>query len=238
MITPAQVQDTLRRHLLVDGYDFVLDLDASRGSTLVDARTGTPPGPASTRRALAFPLAVNEAANRAAEDAALHQARDAFAAAPHDIACVLVEPIQGEGGDRHLSARFLQELQALAHANDALFVCDEVQTGVGLTGTPWAYQQLGLTPDVVAFGKKTHVCGIMAGGRLDEVPDHVFATSSRLNSTFGGGLVDLVRATIMLDVIERDGLIERAAKLGEVLLAGSSDSSSATRWSAASVAAA
>jgi L-lysine 6-transaminase len=168
--------------------------------------------------ALAFPLAANEAANRAAEDRALGQAAAAFAANPHDIACTILEPIQGEGGDRHLSPRFLQELQALTHANDALLVLDEVQTGVGMTGTPWAYQQLGLDPDVVAFGKKTHVCGIMAGGRLDEVQGHVFATSSRINSTFGGGLVDMVRATIMLEVMEEEHLIARAAALGELLV--------------------
>ena len=52
-----------------------------------------------------------------------------------------------------------------------------------MTGTAWAYQQLGIQPDVVAFGKKAQVCGIMAGGRVDEVPDNVFAVSSRINST-------------------------------------------------------
>src|SRR6056297_88820 len=168
--------------------------------------------------ALHFPLGANAAANRAAEDEALTAARTAFAAAPHDIAAVICEPIQGEGGDRHLSARFLGELQALAHANDALFVLDEVQTGVGMTGTPWCYQQLDLQPDVVAFGKKTHVCGVMAGRRVTDIDDHVFAVSSRINSTFGGGLVDMVRATVMLEVIERDHLIEHAAALGEHLL--------------------
>ncbi len=168
--------------------------------------------------ALTFPLDVNEATNRAAEDHALSQARAALEAAPHDIACIIAEPIQGEGGDRHLSGRFLAGLQALAHEWDALFVLDEVQTGVGMTGTPWAYQALGLQPDVVAFGKKTHVCGIMAGGRLDTIDDHVFRTSSRLNSTFGGSLVDMVRATVILETIERDRLIERAAILGAGLL--------------------
>lgn len=168
--------------------------------------------------ALTFPLEDHAADNAAAEDRALEQARAAFAATPHDIACVIVEPIQAEGGDRHLSARFLTELQAIAHAHDALFVLDEVQTGVGMTGTPWAYQQLGLAPDVVAFGKKTHVCGIMAGGRLDEIDDHVFRTSSRLNSTFGGNLADMVRATVMLQTLERERLVERVAKLGGELL--------------------
>ncbi len=170
--------------------------------------------------ALRHPLEQYAESNRAAEDRALEQAGAAFAAHPHDIACTILEPIQGEGGDRHLSARFLHALQELTHANDALFVLDEVQTGVGTTGTAWAYQQLGLRPDVVAFGKKTHVCGIMAGGRLDEVEGHVFATSSRLNSTFGGGLVDMVRATMMLEVMESEHLITRARSLGEVLLRG------------------
>ncbi len=169
--------------------------------------------------ALTFPLDGHADDNVRAEDRALEQAHAAFADVPHDIACVIAEPIQGEGGDRHLSARFLGELQALAHAHDALFVLDEVQTGVGMTGSPWAYQQLGLTPDVVAFGKKTHVCGVMAGGRLDEIDDHVFKVSSRLNSTFGGSLTDMVRATVILETIERDGLIDRAADLGAGLSA-------------------
>ena len=105
-------------------------------------------------------------------------------------------------------------MQQLCHAHDALFVVDEVQTGCGLTGTAWAYQQLGLTPDVVAFGKKTQVCGVMAGGRVDEVPDNVFAVSSRINSTWGGGLTDMVRARRILEVVEADGLIPRAARAG------------------------
>jgi len=152
------------------------------------------------------------------ELAALAQARTAFAAHPHDIACAIVEPIQGEGGDHHFRPAFLQALQELCHAHDALFVVDEVQTGCGLTGTPWAYQQLGLTPDVVAFGKKTQVCGVMAGGRVDEVHDNVFAVSSRINSTWGGGLTDMVRARRILEVVEADGLIPRAGALGRRLL--------------------
>ena len=153
------------------------------------------------------------------ELAALTQARAAFAAHPHDIACAIVEPIQGEGGDHHFRPAFLQALQELCHAHDALFVVDEVQTGCGLTGTAWAHQQLGLTPDVVAFGKKTQVCGIMAGRRVDEVPDNVFAVSSRINSTWGGSLTDMVRSRRILEVVEADGLIPRAAALGRRLLA-------------------
>jgi L-lysine 6-transaminase len=154
----------------------------------------------------------------AAERAALAAARAALEQNPHDIACFIAEPIQGEGGDNHFRPQFLQGMQALCREFDALFVMDEVQTGVGLTGTVWAYQQMGVAPDVVAFGKKAQVCGIMAGGRVDEVPDNVFAVSSRINSTWGGNLTDMVRARRILEVIEADALVDRAGFLGAHLL--------------------
>ncbi|GEL20338.1 L-lysine 6-transaminase [Pseudonocardia asaccharolytica] len=166
--------------------------------------------------AIRFPIDVAEV--EAAEHRALAQARAAFAAHPHDIACFIAEPIQGEGGDNHMRGEFLRAMQELCREHDALFVLDEVQTGCGMTGTPWAYQQLGVQPDIVAFGKKLQVCGIMAGGRVDEVPDNVFRVSSRINSTWGGGLTDMVRSRRYLEVIESEGLIERAAVLGKRLL--------------------
>ena len=168
--------------------------------------------------AITFPLADHLAEVQAAEAVALEQARAAFEANPHDIACFICEPIQGEGGDNHLRAEFLQAVQALCHTYDALFVLDEVQTGVGLTGTAWAYQQLGLEPDIVAFAKKVQLGGIMAGRRVDLIPDNVFQVSSRINSTWGGGLVDMVRSRRLLELIEARDLIARAADLGETLL--------------------
>ena len=152
------------------------------------------------------------------EREALAAARAAFEQHPHDIACFLMEPIQGEGGDHHFRPEFLQAMQALCVEHDALFVLDEVQSGCGLTGTAWAFQQLGVQPDVVAFGKKTQVCGVMAGGRVDEVPDNVFAVGSRINSTWGGSLTDMVRARRILEVVEAEGLIARAKDLEPVLL--------------------
>ncbi|MCW2776589.1 MAG: L-lysine 6-transaminase [Frankiales bacterium] len=154
----------------------------------------------------------------AREGETLAAMRASFVQHRHDIACFVMEPVQGEGGDHHFRPEFLQAARALCHAFDALFVLDEVQTGAGLTGTAWAYQQLGVVPDVVAFGKKTQVCGVMAGGRVDDVPDNVFRTSSRINSTWGGSLADMVRARRILEVVESDGLIARAAALGPVLL--------------------
>ncbi len=153
----------------------------------------------------------------ATEADALAVARRAFEANPHDIACAIIEPIQGEGGDNHFRPRFLQQLRELCHEFDALFVLDEVQTGAGITGTAWAFQQLGVVPDVLAFGKKVQVCGVMAGGRVDEIEDNVFTVSSRINSTWGGNLTDMVRSRRILEVIESDGLIEQAASLGTYL---------------------
>lgn len=168
--------------------------------------------------AITFPVEKHLASIEAAEARALTQARAAFEAHPHDIACFIAEPIQAEGGDNHLRPEFLQAMQELCHAHDALFVLDEVQTGVGITGTPWAYQQLGLEPDIVAFGKKVQLGGIMAGRRVDEVADNVFRVSSRINSTWGGGLVDMVRSGRLLEIIESDGLFDHAAKAGEYLV--------------------
>jgi L-lysine 6-transaminase len=167
----------------------------------------------------AIHLAASSDELRSAEDRALRQAAEAFERYPHDIAAFIAEPIQGEGGDNHMRAEFLQAMQELVHRNDALFIMDEVQTGVGTTGSAWTYQQLGLEPDVVAFSKKAQLGGIMAGGRVDEVADNVFAVSGRINSTWGGGLVDMVRSRRILEIIERDGLIEQAGPKGDRLVA-------------------
>lgn len=159
----------------------------------------------------------DDAAMDAVEAESLRQARAAFEAHPHDVACFIAEPIQGEGGDRHFRPQFFAAMRELCDEFDALLIFDEVQTGCGMTGTAWAYQQLGVAPDLVAFGKKTQVCGVMAGRRVDEVADNVFAVSSRINSTWGGNLVDMVRSRRILEVIETDGLMEQAAEAGRYL---------------------
>lgn len=154
----------------------------------------------------------------AAEAETLAQAERAFAAHPHDIACFIAETIQGEGGDHHFRTEFLTAMRELCHAHDALFVLDEVQTGGGMTGKAWAFQHHAVQPDVVSFGKKLQVCGVMAGGRVDEVPDNVFTVSSRINSTWGGNLVDMVRSRRILEVVESEQLMNNAAIEGDHLL--------------------
>jgi len=144
--------------------------------------------------------------------AALHQNKD-------DIAALIIEPIQGEGGDNHFRQEFFQQLRALADENEFLFIVDEVQTGVGLTGKMWAYQHFDVLPDVLCFGKKTQVCGFVASRRLDEVEHHVFAEPARINSTWGGNLTDMVRFQRYLEIIFEDGLVENARDTGAYLLA-------------------
>ncbi|HLN06259.1 MAG TPA: L-lysine 6-transaminase [Acidimicrobiales bacterium] len=168
--------------------------------------------------AVRFPLDAYRAELEVAEHMALTEAEAAFAAYPHDIACFIAEPIQCEGGDRHLRSEFLIAVQQLCHRHDALFILDEVQTGAGTTGTPWCYQQLGLAPDVVAFGKKVQLGGIMAGRRVHEVSENVFRTPGRINSTWGGNLTDMVRSRRLLQLVEQTGAILNAATVGRSLL--------------------
>jgi len=171
--------------------------------------------------ALRFPVTPAELERvQRAEAASLDQAKRAFAERKDDIACVIIEPIQAEGGDHHFRPEFLRALRDLAHENDALFVLDEVQTGIGLTGRMWAHQHDDIRPDLLAFGKKSQVCGMMAGPKLDEEPDNVFHVKSRINSTWGGNLVDMVRSQRYLEILAEDRLVEHAATAGTHLLRG------------------
>ncbi|MFN1834488.1 L-lysine 6-transaminase [Balneola sp. MJW-20] len=150
------------------------------------------------------------------EKMAISQAERYFEIYKDDIACILIEPIQGEGGDRHFRPEFHQALRDLADEHEALLIYDEVQTGVGMTGKFWAHEHF-VKPDILAFGKKAQVCGILAGHRVDEVETNCFHVSSRINSTWGGNLVDMVRFGKILDVIEEEDLVSNAEKVGSYL---------------------
>jgi L-lysine 6-transaminase len=174
--------------------------------------------PRITNPKIHFPLdAKEEERVHEHEQRALEQAKRYFHDRADRIACVILEPIQGEGGDNHFRPEFLQQLKDLAHENDALLIFDEVQSGVGITGDFWAHQSLDIKPDIIAFGKKTQVCGILAGRKLDEVDDHVFQVPSRINSTWGGNLVDMVRFDRILEVIEEHDLVAHAGTVGQHL---------------------
>ncbi len=154
------------------------------------------------------------------EEIALSQIEMALNQYPGDIAALILEPIQGEGGDNYFRPEFIQALRQLADKHEFLLIFDEIQSGIGITGKMWAYEHYGVEPDIIAFGKKSHVCGIIANKRIDEVENNVFIESSRINSTFGGNLVDMVRATRILEIIEDEKLVDHTAKVGEVMLDG------------------
>ncbi|MCR9160305.1 MAG: L-lysine 6-transaminase [Nannocystaceae bacterium] len=176
------------------------------------------PWPRVTAPGARFPLTGdNLATTAAAEKATMAEIRDAIAANPNDIGALILEPIQGEGGDVHFRPEFLQALRTLCDEEEILLVFDEVQTGMGLTGKWWAFEHMGVQPDVFSFGKKAQVCGIAAGERVNEV-DSCFKVSSRINSTWGGNLVDMVRCARYIDLIEKDDLLDNATSLGEHLL--------------------
>jgi L-lysine 6-transaminase len=156
----------------------------------------------------------------ALEQRSLEQLRKAFEDFGDDIAGIIIEPIQGEGGDNHFRPEFIQALKAISDSMNCFFIVDEVQTGVALTGKFWAHEHYGIEPDALAFGKKTQTCGCLVGPKVDREPDNAFATRSRINSTWGGNLTDMVRFQRFLEIIEEDDLVENARVVGEYLLEG------------------
>ena len=151
------------------------------------------------------------------ESQAISQINQAIKREGDDIAALIIEPIQGEGGDRHFRPKFMKKLRKICDENEIMFVLDEIQSGMGITGKWWAYEHYDIEPDIVAFGKKAQVCGIMANDRVDQVDHNCFEESSRINSTWGGNLVDMVRCQRYLEIIEEENLVENAREVGHYL---------------------
>lgn len=150
------------------------------------------------------------------EDKAISEIELAIKKNLDDIAVIIIEPIQAEGGDNFFRKEFLLKLREIADENEILLMFDEVQTGFGLTGKFWASEYF-VKPDIIAFGKKAQVCGIMVSDRIDDIDDNVFKVSSRINSTWGADLTDMVRSKFILDVIKKENLVDNAKKVGEHL---------------------
>lgn len=165
-----------------------------------------------------FPLNdANLAEVMKAEDLAVEQIKNALAQNKDDIACIILEPIQGEGGDNHFRKEFFLKLRQLCDENEMLLIMDEVQTGIAMTGKWWAHMHY-VQPDVISFGKKTQVCGILSTDRVDDIEENVFRKPSRINSTWGGNMVDMKRFTKILEIINEEKLVENCATQGDYLL--------------------
>ena len=152
-----------------------------------------------------------------AEAQALAEIDAAFDKFGDDIAAIIIEPIQGEGGDNYFRSEFLGELRRIADDREVLLIFDEVQTGFGTTGQWWDWMNHGVKPDLMVFGKKTQVCGFASTDRIDEV-DGVFKTGSRISSTFEGNLTDMVRCHRLIEIVTEENLVENARIMGGYLL--------------------
>ena len=173
--------------------------------------------PRVTNPKITFPLDENLNEVIKLEQKAIAEIKEAIKNNPDDIAVLIIEPIQCEGGDNFFRKEFFEDLRNITNENDILLMFDEVQTGFGLTGKFWAHEYY-VKPDIVAFGKKAQVCGIMVSDKVDEVKDNCFHTSSRINSTWGANLVDMVRSTKIMEIMEEENLVENASKTGKFLL--------------------
>ena len=149
------------------------------------------------------------------EALALEQAKRFIHERKDDIAAFIMEPVQGEGGDNHFRPEFFRAVRQLCDENEMLLIFDEVQSGVGITGKMWSWQHFGIEPDMFCFGKKTQVCGFVSNERIFDIPDNVFIVGSRINSTWGGNLTDMVRSQRYFEVIDEENLVENAAKVGK-----------------------
>lgn len=164
-----------------------------------------------------FPLKDNLEEVIKLENQAITEIYAAIKNNPDDIAVMIIEPIQGEGGDNFFRKEFFLKLREIADENEILLMFDEVQTGIGMTGKMWAHEYY-IEPDILAFGKKTHICGIMVSDRIDDIEENVFRKPSRINSTWGGNLTDMVRARRNLEIIEEENLVQNALVMGKYLL--------------------
>ncbi|MGV8017576.1 MAG: L-lysine 6-transaminase [Ignavibacteria bacterium] len=133
-----------------------------------------------------------------------------------DIAGLIIEAVQGEGGDNHFRKEYFMQLRQICNENDIMFIIDEVQTGIAMTGKWWAHEHF-IKPDLISFGKKTQVCGILSTDRIDEVEENVFRKPSRINSTWGGNIVDMFRFKRILEIIEEENLVKNAETTGKYL---------------------
>jgi L-lysine 6-transaminase len=151
------------------------------------------------------------------EELALDEIKTAIKNNPDDIALLIIEPIQCEGGDNFFRKEFFQELRTITLENDILLMFDEVQTGFGITGKFWASDHY-VRPDIIAFGKKSQQCGIMVSDRIDEIEDNCFTVSGRINSTWGGNLVDMVRSIQIMNIMEEEKIIDNVVARGKYLM--------------------
>jgi 4-aminobutyrate aminotransferase/(S)-3-amino-2-methylpropionate transaminase len=137
--------------------------------------------------------------------------------APSEVAAIVIEPIQGEGGFVPAPREFLQGLRAICDKYGIVFIADEVQTGFGRTGAMFAIEHYGIEPDLVVMAKSL-ASGLPLSGVLGKAEIMDAPHEGAIGGTYCGNPLGLAAANAVLDVIENEKLIERAKVLGEILL--------------------
>lgn len=138
-----------------------------------------------------------------------------------DVTCLIVEPIQCSAGDVYFDKQFFQALREACTKHDVPLVFDEIQVGFGGTGKLWYYEHLGIEPDIVIFGKKTQLSGIMAQEKYGEI--FSAQNSIRLEVTWDGDISDMVRCKYIMKAYEEDNILDNVNKQSNTLVHGLSD---------------
>lgn len=116
-----------------------------------------------------------------------------------NLVAVIIEPIQATNGDIYLSPDKLRLIRDLCKQHDICFILDEIQTGFGVTGKMWYYEHLNLVPDILVFGKKAQLCGIVLNDKYASILDDKY---KKLGVTFNGDLIDMIRSTYIMKAYE------------------------------------
>ncbi|KAG2383630.1 hypothetical protein C9374_004301 [Naegleria lovaniensis] len=170
---------------------------------------------------LKYPLEQYEAENKKEMDRVLEQVEKTIklSHSPNspwgEVAGLVVEPIQSEGGDKHAMPYFFKELRRITKENNVAFICDEVQTGGGATGKFWAHEYWGLGengPDIVCFSKKLQAAGIF------HRPEFKIDLPYRIFNTWLGDYTRALQLGAIIDVIERDRLLDLVNQTGAYMM--------------------
>jgi len=137
-----------------------------------------------------------------------------------NVAAILMEPLQDKGGNNLFREGFLKQVRDLASESNTLLIFNECNVGFGPSGKWWCHQTFDIRPDLMVFGGRTQVAGVVATEKLDEVKRHCFNHErNRLETKWGGDLADMVRCEIYMQIIEKEDLLKQAKKIGEYMLA-------------------
>lgn len=163
-----------------------------------------------------YPLADHVEENAAISKECIDMTRDVLRANHGEVAAMIIEPIQGEGGDCHGTPEYFRALRQLALDENVIFIVDEVQAGFVASGHTWAHESwdLEVPPDMMSFGKKTQICGYYYTEELQmSLPYRIF-------NTWMGDPAKLLQLQAVIDVVDRDNLRQRARDTGDAILAG------------------